>query len=279
MTINQLETKATKLRKLIVKIACSSDCGHITSSLSCLDILNALYLGKILRYESNNQNWLERDRFVASKGHASLALYCVLREVGFINREFLLTYGKPGSHLGGSLSLEVPGVDWHTGSLGHGLSAGVGFALAAKIQKSDRLVFVLTGDGELDEGSNWEAALSASQLALNNLVWIVDKNNIQCSGSVSDIVSLEPLGAKLSAFGFDVKTISGHNYNEIMKTLSIDRDKLPAKPLAVIANTIKGNGIPLVENKLDWHNRKPNEEELKLIIRDFGITREEYDAL
>lgn len=277
--IAELEAKAIDLRRLIIKLAYTSGCGYITSSFSALDLLIALYLRKILRYDSKNPDWQERDRFILSKAHASLALHPVLCEAGFITKDYLSTFLAKGSYIGNSLSIEVPGVDWHTGSLGHGLSAGVGYALSARIQKSDRLIYVMTGDGELDEGSNWEAAMSVAQFNLTNLVWIIDKNNIQHDGSVDDIMSLYPLDAKLQAFGFETKTIDGHNYSELLNALNIDRQELPKKPLAIIANTIKGKGLQLVENRLDWHGRKPTADELETIIAQIGLTREEFDAL
>jgi transketolase len=274
-----LENRAEYLRKRIVKVCAISGAGHITSSLSALDILVALYFGDILRYDNLNPNMQNRDRLVLSKGHATLALYNVLSEAGFFKKEEVNTFCQKGTRFGGLTTTLVPGVECYTGSLGHGLSFAVGIALSAKLNKSDYLTFVITGDGELQEGSIWEAAMSIAQFRLNNLIWIVDKNNIQLSGRVSDIINLESLEQKLQSFGFDTISIDGHNYDNLLTTLKIDRNNLPQKPLAVIANTVKGKGIPLIENKLGWHGRKPNNDELMVIIKQLNMTMEEFDNL
>ena len=273
-----LEEMALKLRRMIVRIASVTGAGHITSSLSSLDIINALYLGGIMQYDPKDPEWIERDRFVLSKGHAALALYCVLAEAGFFPVENLLTFCGKGSKYGGLTTTGVPGVECYSGSLGHGLSFAVGYALSAKIQKRNTLVYALTGDGECQEGSIWEAAMSIAQMNLNNLIWIIDKNNIQLSGRVQDIMSLEPLDKKLISFGFNVVTINGHNYDEILNALQVSRDGRQ-KPLAIIANTVKGAGVPFLENKLGWHGRKPNQEELQTIISELGLTPEEFGVI
>ncbi len=274
----KLEDKALKLRRMIVRIASVTGAGHITSSLSSLDIINALYLGGIMKYDPKDPEWIERDRFVLSKGHAALALYCVLAEAGFFHVENLLTFCGKDSKYGGLTTTGVPGVECYSGSLGHGLSFAVGYALSAKIQKRNTLIYALTGDGECQEGSIWEAAMSIAQMNLSNLIWIIDKNNIQLSGRVQDIMSLEPLDKKLISFGFDVVTINGHDYNEIMNALQVSRD-VRQKPLAIIANTVKGAGVPFLENKLGWHGRKPNQEELQTIISELGLTPEEFGVI
>ena len=273
-----LEEQALKLRQMIVRIASIAGAGHITSSLSSLDIISVLYLGGILRYNPKDPEWMGRDRFVLSKGHAALALYCVLAEAGFFPTKDLNTFCGKGSDFGGLTTTGVPGVECYTGSLGHGLSFAVGYALSAKIQNRDTLVYALTGDGECQEGTIWEAAMSITQMNLNNLVWIIDKNNIQLSGRVQDIMSLEPLDEKLISFGFDVVTINGHDFDEIMNALRISRVG-GRKPLAVIANTVKGAGVPFLEDKLGWHGRKPNDEELQTIIGELGLTPEEFGVI
>ena len=185
-----LEEKALKLRRMIVRIASVTGAGHITSSLSSLDIICALYLGGIMRYDPKKPDWAERDRFVLSKGHAALALYCVLAEAGYFKAENLLTFCGKGSKYGGLTTTGVPGVECYSRSLGHGLSFAVGYALSAKIRERDTLVYALTGDGECQEGSIWEAAMSITQMNLNNLIWIIDKNDIQLSGRVQETMSL-----------------------------------------------------------------------------------------
>lgn len=273
-----LEEKVLKLRHMIIHIASKTGAGHITSSLSSLDIISALYLEGIMRYNPKEPEWIERDRFVLSKGHAALAFYCVLAEAGYFPKKDLLTFCGKNSKFGGLTTTSVPGVECYTGSLGHGLSFAVGYALSAKIQKRDTLVYALTGDGECQEGSVWEAAMAITQMKLNNLVWIIDKNNIQLSGRVQETISLDPLEEKLISFGFDVVTINGHNLDEIKNALCINRERRE-KPLVVVANTIKGAGVPFLENKLGWHGRKPTQEELKIIISELGLTVEEFEMI
>jgi len=279
MEISQLKDKADYLRKRIIKVCISSGAGHITSSLSVLDILVALYLGDILRYDNSDPKKQNRDRLILSKGHATLAYYNVMAEAGFFSKENVDTFCQKGTIFGGLTTTLVPGVECYTGSLGHGLSFAIGVAIAEKLKNSDSLVFVITGDGELQEGSIWEAAMSIAQLNLNNLIWIVDKNNIQLSNNVSEIINLDPLELKLQSFGFQTKSINGHDYNELIDNLTINRNNLPDKPLVIIANTIKGKGVSLVENKLGWHGRKPNVDELKVILDQFNMTQEELDKL
>lgn len=275
MTISQLKDISNYLRKRIVKVCISSGAGHITSSLSVLDILVALYLGDILKYD----NLSDRDHLILSKGHATLALYNVLAEAGFFTRKEVDTFCQKGTIFGGLTTTYVPGVECYTGSLGHGLPFATGIAMAEKLKKSNSLIFTITGDGELQEGSIWEAAMSITQFNLNNLIWIIDKNNLQLSNKVSGVIGLDPLDSKLQSFGFDTISVDGHNYDELMKVMSINKNNLPEKPLAIIANTIKGKGIPLIENKLGWHGRKPDAEELKIILKQLSITKEEFDEL
>jgi transketolase len=279
MSISALESKADYLRKRIIKVCLVSGAGHITSSLSVLDILISLYLGKILRYDSSNPQMPNRDRLILSKGHATLALYNVLSEAGFFGKEEVETFCRKGSKFGGLTTTHVSGVECYTGSLGHGLSFAAGIALSAKLKKSDYLTFAITGDGELQEGSIWEAAMSIAHFNLNNLIWIIDKNNIQLSGRVSEVMGIHSLEEKLSSFGFKTISLDGHNYCELLSALTIDRNNLPSKPLAIIANTLKGKGVPLVENQLGWHGRKPNSEEVKIILEQLKITQEELDRL
>ncbi|MDR2651235.1 MAG: transketolase [Prevotellaceae bacterium] len=279
MTISHLENKADYLRKRIIKVCVSSGAGHMTSSLSVLDILVTLYLGNILRYDSSDYKMPNRDRLILSKGHATLALYHVLSEAGFFTKEDVDTFCRKGTIFGGLTTTRVPGVECYTGSLGHGLSFAIGVALSAKLKKSDYLTFAITGDGELQEGSIWEAAMSIIQLNLNNLIWIIDKNNIQLSNKVSEIINIEPLELKMQSLGFDTGLINGHDYHELTKKLTVDRDNPPEKPLVIIANTVKGKGVPLIENKLGWHGRKPNAEEISVIIKQLNITPEEFDKL
>jgi len=274
--IDELELRALDLRKRIIKVSHLSGAGHITSSLSSVDILNALYSGGVLRFDCSSPDWKERDRFIC-KGHATLALYNVLCDVGFVNQEEVNTFCQRGSTFGGLTTALVPGVECYTGSLGHGLSFGVGAALYAKYLGSDYLTYVLTGDGECQEGSIWEAAMSIKHFNLTNLIWIIDRNDIQLSGKIPDVMDIDPLAEKLEAFGFTTRTIDGHRYEDLLSALKIERRVLPDKPLAIIAKTIKGKGIPFLEHREGWHGRKPNSTELDLVIEQLGMSYEELE--
>lgn len=278
MTVN-FQEKALELRKQIIKISYLAGAGHITSSLSALDILIALYLGNILRYDSANPEMPDRDRFVMSKGHGTLALYTVLCEAGFVKREDINTFCQKGSKFGGLTTASVPGVEYCTGSLGHGLPIAVGVALSARMKKQDYLTYVLTGDGECQEGSVWEAAMAIAHFNLNNLIWIIDRNHLQLSGTTESVMKLEPLEQKLCAFGFAPLIINGHNYADLFAAMQFDRKHPPQKPIAIIANTVKGKGVPLLENQLGWHNRRPNQDEWNMIIEQLGMSWEVFETI
>jgi transketolase len=271
----ELEKKALDLRRKIIETTLvSGEGGHITSSFSCLDILVAFYFGGVLRFNSSNPVLPERDRFILSKGHGALAVYNVLCEAGFFTREELNKYCNAGSIFGGHPTSAIPGIECATGALGHGLPFAVGSALSARLKKSDYLTYVISGDGECQEGSIWEAAMSISQFNLTNLVWIIDCNNLQLDDPVGKTISLEPLEEKLRTFGFSVVAINGHSYNDLITTLTLDRKNLPKKPLAVVARTLKGKGVSLFENKLGWHGRKPNKDEYAIILKELGMRQE-----
>jgi transketolase len=275
MMDSNMEEKAAYLRKKFIQTACLVDATHVASSLSCIDIITALYFGGVLRYDAANPQLPDRDRFILSKGHAALALYNALCEAGFFSRDELYTYCKPGSIFGGHPTPRIPGVECVTGALGHGLSFAVGMALSLRQNKSDSLVYVITGDGECQEGSIWEAAMSISHFKLKNLIWIIDNNKWQITGETKKVMAMEPLEQKLLSFGFDVFTVNGHNQKEIINALKISRICLSQKPLAVIANTIKGKGASILENKADAHDKKPNKSEYGIILQEFGISKEE----
>lgn len=275
MTI-ELESKALNLRRNIVKMSCVSGTGHITSACSCLDILVSLYFGGtlgsgIMRYRADEPLWENRDYLVMSKGHAGLGLYAVLAKAGYFHEEELWTFCAVGTELGAHPTTKNPGIESASGSLGHGLPFAVGLSLGAKLKNTDQTIYCITGDGELQEGSIWEAAMSIVHFNLNNLVWIIDKNELQLSSSTDELMSLGDLRAKLSAFGFDVVEIDGHSFTEIETAL----EKRIEKPRAVIAHTLKGGGIPSIAGKLGWHNKKPNEEELMAILTDLGMSKQE----
>ena len=252
--INELQRLSEKAREAIVDSLICAGCGHPGGAFSCVDVMIALFFN-ILKIDPSNPKWDERDRFILSKGHSSVALYSVMYLRGFFDREVLLTFRQDESILGGHPDMrKVPGVEMSTGSLGHGLSVGIGLALAARIDKKKYRTFVLLGDGETQEGSVWEAAMSASHYNLDNLIAIVDRNRIQIDGFTEDIMSLEPYKKKWQAFGWEAKEIDGHDMVQIINTLK----KVPFKkdkPSLIIANTVKGKGISFMENNPEWHGK------------------------
>jgi transketolase len=261
-----LDDIAKKIRKHALLMTHKANSSHIGSCLSIADILAVLYF-KILNIRPEQPDWPERDRFILSKGHAAAAMYATLAERGFIPAKLLEEFHKNNSLLAGHVSHVVPGVDASTGSLGHGLSMGCGMALCGKADNKSYRVFVLTGDGECDEGSIWEAALFASHHQLDNLIIIVDHNRLQGFGAVDKILDLAPFSDKWRAFGWEVKEINGHDISEIEKTLA----NLPIKsnkPTCIIAKTIKGKGVHFMENQLAWHYKSPNAEQLALALKE-----------
>lgn len=232
---------------------------HISSIFSIADILAVLY-DSILKYDAKNPKLPERDRFILSKGHAAAALYAVLAESGFFSLEKLKTYYLNGSDLLGHATHGVQGVEFSSGSLGHGLPVSNGIALAASINKNQYKVFVLMSDGEFDEGSNWEAMLFAAHHNLDNLVMIIDRNKLQSIKSTEQTLALEPLKKKIESFGWIVKEIDGHNHEELCENLN---KKFPKRPLCIIANTIKGKGVSFMENNVLWHYRSPQNKEFE----------------
>ena len=277
--IIDLESNALKLRREILKTCFNGRGGHLPPSLSALDILNALYFGGILRYNPSDPRWELRDRFVLSKGHAALAIYNVLCDAGFFSRDALNSFCKPGTIFGAHPTIKIPGIEASTGALGHGISFAVGLAIAAKKRNREYLIYALTGDGECQEGSVWEAAMSIGHFGLNNLVWIIDHNQWQATGKVVETMNVESLFDKARAFGLDPIEINGHNYDELREALSINRNHLPNKPRVVIANTIKGKGIHFIENKREWHSRIPNDSEFRIMSEELGLTFEEFLAI
>jgi len=261
MDYRDTQTYAAAIRIAAVIMVARASASHLGSALSMVDLLAVLY-GEVLRLNPANSKWAERDRFILSKGHACVSLYAALANRGFFSAEELSNYGKDGSRLMSHISHEVPGVEFSTGSLGHGLPFGCGKALAAKRKKEKWRSFVLLSDGELDEGSNWEAILFAPQHRLDNLVVIVDYNKIQSLGSVSAVLELEPLAEKFRAFRWTVKEIDGHDHTAIRGALaSVPFEK--GKPSCIIAHTIKGKGVDFMENQLKWHYSSPDQEQLK----------------
>ena len=250
--VSRLEHKATKIRRNVWRALHAAGSGHMGGSLSAADLLSALYFYH-LRVRPEEPDWADRDRFVLSKGHANAALAAVLAEAGFIDEGLLDSFYGYESPLGMHPDIAVPGVEMSTGGLGHGLAVGLGMACGAKLKRQDFRTFVMLGDGELQEGSNWEAAMAAAHWACNNLTAIVDCNKIQQSGRVSEILDLGSLASKWEAFGWAVREIDGHDMGAILDAL----DELPYaenKPSLLIAHTIKGKGASFAEDTHLWHN-------------------------
>lgn len=265
-----MKTFTTAVRRDILKMIHNAKSGHPGGAFSCVDILSVLYkkvLNVPLDWEKDI-NFKQRDRFILSKGHASTALYAVLAHCGFFSQNLLNGFRMLGSKLQGhpSSRAKLPGIEVSTGSLGQGLSIGVGVALALRLDNIDSKVFVLMGDGEMQEGSVWESLMNAHHQKLNNLVVIIDKNDLQIDGSTCDVKSLEPLDEKLKAFGFEVYTIDGHNFEQIEQTLL--ETKKSDKLCAIIANTIKGKGVSFMENNAGWHGKAPNDEQLEKALEE-----------
>jgi len=261
-----LEQISKNIRKSIVKMNANSSASHSGTALSTVDILTMLYF-KIMNIDPNNPTLKSRDKFILSKGHGSSALYATLAERGYFSKNLLDGFYVNGGQLPGHLDKDaVPGVEVSSGSLGHGLSIGVGMAIANKIDKLDNHVYVMCGDGELNEGSVWEAIMFATHKKLDNLTMIVDYNKLQGYGKTNEVINLEPLNKKLQSFNWDVLEIDGHNYEEIEKALS----QQTSKPKVIIAHTIKGKGVSYMENEFVWHYKSPNNEQLEQAIKELS---------
>jgi transketolase len=260
MTDKELQLKSVHLRKQTLKAIYEAGAGHTGGSLSCLDILNVLY-NRILKVSPEKFSDPNRDRYVQSKGHSVEALYAVLADRGFFPEADLKTICHYQSHFVGHPTRHIPGIEMNTGALGHGLPISVGMAIAGKMDAAPYRVFTLLGDGELAEGSNWEAAMSAAHYKLDNLTAIIDHNTLQISGRTRDVMSNEPIDEKFRAFGWSVKIVNGHNFAEL--TDALNKPAETGKPTCVIANTIKGRGVSFMEDVAKWHHGVPSEAELK----------------
>ena len=266
----ELKKKAKEIRVEIIKMIYKSQSGHPGGSLSAADIVTALYF-EILNIDPNRPNWEERDRFILSKGHACPVWYVCLAEKGFFPKENLAKLRKIGGILQGHPDMcKVPGLDMTTGSLGQGLSAGVGMALGAKTKGLQFKTYVMLGDGEINEGQVWEAAMSANKFKLNNLIAMIDYNNLQLDGQCNEVMPIEPLADKWQSFGWDVKEIDGHNMHEIL-TVFYDLKKQQENPTIIIAHTIKGKGVSYMENQLNWHGKAPNEEQFQQAMKELEV--------
>ncbi len=263
--ITELEKKAKEIRKGIIEAVYSAKSGHPGGSLSIADVMTVLYFNE-MNIDEKNPKWEDRDRLVLSKGHCSPALYSSLAERGFFEKEKLKTFRNINSNLQGHPDMnKVPGVDMTSGSLGQGLSVANGMAIAGKLDNKNYRVYAILGDGEIEEGQIWEAAMASNKYKLDNLCVIIDKNNLQIDGTTEEVMDSSPLDEKFKSFGFEVIVIDGNSILEIMKAFAKART-IKNKPTCIIAKTIKGKGISYMEDKAEWHGKAPNEEQYNQAI-------------
>ncbi len=266
--VNELEEKAKTIRRHVINMIYEAGSGHPGGSLSCVDILTALYF-HTMRHNPSEPEWAERDRFVLSKGHAAPALYAVLAETGYFPEEELLTLRKMGSMLQGHPDIRVLGIEVSSGSLGQGLSIACGIALAGKLDNMDYRVYTLLGDGECDEGQIWEAAILASHYKLDKLTVILDRNGLQIDGPTENIMCLEPLAGKWRAFGWHVLEIDGNEIAKIITALD-EAKRITGKPTVIIAHTFKGKGVSFMEWITAFHGKALSKEEVKIALDELG---------
>ncbi|QCP34205.1 Transketolase, N-terminal section [Anaerostipes rhamnosivorans] len=267
MTVAELQKTANEIRKGIIKATHAAKSGHPGGSLSSADMFAYLYFEE-MNIDPENPKMEDRDRFVLSKGHVAPGLYSTLAERGFFPKEDLLTLRHIDSYLQGHPDMKkIPGVDMSSGSLGQGISAAVGMALAAKLKGKDYRTYTLLGDGEIQEGQVWEAAMSAGYRKLDNLVVIVDNNGLQIDGKIDDVCSPYPIDAKFEAFNFNVINIDGHNFDEIADALKKAKE-CKGKPTAIIMKTVKGKGVSFMENQVGWHGSAPNDEQCEQALNE-----------
>ncbi|WP_027632018.1 transketolase [Clostridium hydrogeniformans] len=269
MNIEELKSMAKVIRKDIVAMLTESGSGHPGGSLSAVEILTTLYFNE-MNIDPREPRNLDRDRFVLSKGHAAPVLYSTLARKGFFNPDELMTLRKINSNLQGHPNMnEVPGIDMSTGSLGQGISTAVGMAIAGKLDKKNYRVYSLLGDGELQEGQVWEAAMSAAHYKLGNLTAFIDNNGLQIDGKCEDVMNPAPISNKFEAFGWNVISIDGHDFEAILKAIE-DAKKVSDRPTAVVCNTVKGKGVSFMENEAGWHGTAPNKEQCEKAISEIG---------
>ncbi len=268
----QLQDKAIQIRMDLLQMIHHAKAGHTGGSLSNTDVLTALYY-RIMRIDPRQPKWEQRDRFIASKGHAVESLWCILADLGFFDKEELKTFSQFGTRLIGHPNNKVPGIEMNTGALGHGLPIAVGMALAAKRDGRDYRVFCLMGDGEQAEGSVWEGAMAGAHYKLDNLVGIIDRNRLQISGTTEEVMGLEPLEEKWAAFGWHVVSIDGNDMAAVVAALE-SAPQAQGKPTLIMANTVKGKGVSFAENVPHWHHHVPSNEELELALAELAAARE-----
>lgn len=274
--VQRLKKVASILRREVIKMIYTANSGHPGGALSAADIVAVLYF-HIMRIDSKDPQWEDRDRFILSKGHACPILYAAMALKGFFPKENLNTLRRLNSSLQGHPDMrKTRGVDMTTGSLGQGLSVGVGMALGGKLDKKDYRVYVVLGDGEIDEGQIWEAAMFASKYKLDNLLTIVDYNKLQLDGSTEKVMPLEPLVDKWKAFGWHAIETNGHDITQILAAIK-EAHLTRNKPTVIIAHTIKGKGVSFMENNPDWHGKAPSKREFKQAIKEISEKEDMYD--
>ena len=267
MSTKELELLCEKNRKRLVEVVYNAHAGHIGGDLSCLNVMTALYFEVMRNISPANPKNPDRDRFVLSKGHCVEALYVTLEAKGFLKSEVMDTLGKFGSILSGHPTIEVPGIEVNSGALGHGLSIGVGMAIAAKMDKKDYRTYVLMGDGEQGEGSIYEAAMAGNRYHLDNLVAIIDRNHLQISGNTEDVLPIDSIKERWSAFGWYVLTMNGDSMEDIVKTFAAI-DYQNGKPHLLVSETTKGKGVSFMEGIAKWHHGVLNEEQCKTAVKE-----------
>lgn len=268
-SIEELKNQAKEIRKDILRMVNKASSGHPGGSLSATDVVTALYFN-VMSVDPENPKWEDRDRFILSKGHAAPVLYAALAEQGFFPKEDIDHLREMGQHLQGHPDMKgTPGVDMTTGSLGQGISAAVGMALAGKLDKKDYTVFTVLGDGEIQEGQVWEATMSAAHYKLDNLVGILDNNRVQLVGRVEEIMEVQNAADKFKAFGWHVIEIDGHDMEAVLNALKEAKD-YQGKPVMIVANTIKGKGVSFMEDTAAWHGNAPGEEDLQKALVELG---------
>lgn len=268
-TVRDLEETARGLRMEILKMLNTARSGHTGGSLSAIDVLTVLYF-HVMRHDPSNPQWEERDRFVLSKGHSAPALYACLARAGYFPGDDLKGLRRLGSHLQGHPDMnKTPGVDVCTGSLGQGLSQGVGLALASRLAGRSARTFVLLGDGELQEGQVWEGAMAAGHFRLDNLCAIIDQNGLQIDGEVAKVMNVGPVGPKFLAFNWHVLEVDGHDIQAIARALE-EAEKVKEQPTLIIARTVKGKGVPFFEHKASYHGVPPSDDELVRALEHLG---------
>ncbi|MBU0756509.1 MAG: transketolase [Nanoarchaeota archaeon] len=270
---SELKKNTNHMRKLIIKMLNAAGSGHPGGSLSSVEILTALYM-RVMKHDPKNPCWEKRDRFVLSKGHVAPVLYAAMAMSGYFPEEELMTLRKLGSRLQGHPHMcKLPGLETSSGSLGQGLSIANGMAIGLKMDKMNNHVYCLMGDGELDEGQVWEAAMTAAHYSLDNVTGVVDVNGLQIDGFTKDVKNLEPLADKWRSFGWHVIEVDGHNINEVVEAL-VESKNMHNMPTVILCHTIKGKGVSFMENLAGWHGKAPNDEETKKALAELDAAGE-----